>query len=145
MRVTALNVYPIKSCAGTSLSEAEIGPRGILHDREFMLVSAAGEFLTPASLGSEGFVHCSDPGTVALPASRLYRGRTDLLVLEVDPARVGVPVRWEPGVRDGQVETSGPWFPHVYGPLPRVAVVAVHGFPPEDDGTFRLPASLAER
>ncbi|NMO88711.1 DUF952 domain-containing protein [Actinomycetospora sp. TBRC 11914] len=106
---------------------------------------AAGELLRPASLDSEGFVHCSDPGTVALPASRLYPARTDLVLLEVDPGRLGVPVRWEPGVRDGQVEASGPWFPHVYGPLPRAAVVGVHDFPPEADGTFRLPVSLAER
>jgi uncharacterized protein (DUF952 family) len=106
---------------------------------------AAGEVLTPASLGSEGFVHCSDPGTVAIPASRLYPGRTDLVLLEVDPTQVGAPVRWEPGVVGGQVEASGPWFPHVYGPLPRAAVVAVHAFPPEEDGTFRLPAALAER
>ncbi len=48
-------------------------------------------------------------------------------------------------LRDGQVEASGPWFPHVYGPLPVAAVVGVHPFPPEPDGTFRLPASLAER
>jgi uncharacterized protein (DUF952 family) len=106
---------------------------------------AADESLTPASLSTEGFVHCSDPGTVALPASALYLGRTDLVLLEVDPTRVGAPVRWEPGVRDGRVESSGPWFPHVYGRLPRAAVVAVHAFPPQEDGTFRLPASLAER
>ncbi|MDL5157238.1 DUF952 domain-containing protein [Actinomycetospora termitidis] len=108
--------------------------------------TAAGEALTPPSLASEGFVHCSDPGTVALPATRLYAGREDLLLLEVDPSLVGVPVRWEPGVRaGGVVETSGPWFPHVYGPLPVAAVVAVHEFPPDPDGSFHLPASLAER
>lgn len=106
---------------------------------------AAGAALEPPSLASEGFVHCSDPGTVALPATRLYRGREDLLLLEVDPTRCGVPVRWEPGVRDGHVEISGPWFPHVYGPLPVAAVVGVHPFPPEPDGSFRLPAALAER
>ena len=106
---------------------------------------AANESLVPDSLASEGFVHCSDPGTVALPASAIYAGRTDLVLLEVDPGLVGVPVRWEPGGRDGRVEPSGPWFPHVYGPLPRAAVVAVHAFPPDDDGSFRLPASLAER
>ena len=46
VRVTALYVYPVKSCAGTPLSVAEIGPRGIVHDREFMVVDAAGRFLT---------------------------------------------------------------------------------------------------
>lgn len=104
-----------------------------------------GGLLRPASLDGEGFVHCSDPGTVALPAGRLYAGRTDLVLLEIDPDRLDVPVRWEPGVADGRVETSGPWFPHVYGPLPEAAVRAVHAFPPEADGSFRLPAALRER
>ena len=44
--VTALNVYPVKSCAGTPLVEARLGPRGIEHDREFMLVDPSGRFLT---------------------------------------------------------------------------------------------------
>ena len=103
----------------------------------------SGDELRPASLATEGFVHCSDPGTVALPAGRLYAGRTDLVLLALDVERLGAPVRWEPGVRDGRPEASGPWFPHVYGPIPDAAVVAVHPFPPEPDGSFRLPAALA--
>ena len=68
------------------------------------------------------------------------------MLLEVDPARCSAPVRWEPGRRDGRTEgVAGPWFPHVYGPIDLDAVLAVHDFPPEPDGTFRLPASLRER
>jgi uncharacterized protein (DUF952 family) len=100
---------------------------------------SAGE-LRPASLATEGFVHCSDPGTVHLPAGRLFAGRDDLLLLELDPARLGAPLRWEPG--DGN--PAGPWFPHVYGPLPVTAVLAAHDFPAEPDGSFRLPAALRE-
>src|SRR5439155_14180413 len=85
----------------------------------------------------EGFAHCSDPGTVHLPANRLFAGRADLVLLEIDPAKVDV--RWEPGVPPSP---DGVWFPHVYGPIPPSAVVAVHDFPPGADG-FRLPAALA--
>jgi MOSC domain-containing protein len=46
MRVTALNVYPIKSCAGTALETAELGRRGIVHDREFLVVDVGWRFLT---------------------------------------------------------------------------------------------------
>jgi uncharacterized protein (DUF952 family) len=106
---------------------------------------AVGE-LRPDSLPAIGFVHCSDPGTAHLPATALFRGHQDLVLLEIDPERVPAPVRWEPGVRDGHVEDpSGPWFPHVYGPVPWAAVVAVHPFPPEHDGTFRPPTSLTHR
>ncbi|GGS18362.1 MULTISPECIES: DUF952 domain-containing protein [Actinokineospora] len=96
----------------------------------------------PASLATEGFVHCSDPGTVHMPANRLFAGRTDLVLLEIDPTRVGAAVRWEPG---SPPVPGGPWFPHVYGPIPAAAVVAAHDFPPNPDGTFTLPAALADR
>ena len=92
-----------------------------------------------ASLDTEGFLHCSDFGTVHLPANRLFAGRTDLLLLEIDPAKLDVPIRWEPAVPPSP---DGVWFPHVYGPIPTTAVVAVHDFPPSADG-FRLPAALA--
>ncbi|PRX47863.1 uncharacterized protein (DUF952 family) [Prauserella shujinwangii] len=101
---------------------------------------AEGEPYRAASLADVGFVHCSDPGTVHLPAGRLFAGRTDLLLLRIDPARLDVPLRWEPAVPP---EPGAPWFPHVYGPIPRDAIVSVHPFPPEPDGSFRLPAELA--
>ncbi len=51
IQLTEINYYPIKSCRGTSLAEAQLGPRGILHDREFMVVQAAnGSFLTQREL-----------------------------------------------------------------------------------------------
>ncbi|HJQ45995.1 MAG TPA: DUF952 domain-containing protein [Amycolatopsis sp.] len=102
----------------------------------------AGGLYRPASLAESGFLHCSDPGTTTLPANALYRGRTDLVLLEIDPALLGVPVRWEEG---DPPHPAGVWFPHVFGPIRPEAVVAVHPFPPEPDGTFRLPGAIANR
>ncbi|MET0135963.1 MAG: DUF952 domain-containing protein, partial [Kibdelosporangium sp.] len=50
----------------------------------------------PASLASEGFIHCSDFGTVHIPANLLFTGRTDLVLLVIDPALLDAPLRWEP-------------------------------------------------
>jgi uncharacterized protein (DUF952 family) len=108
---------------------------------DWAAASAAGEVAAP-SLADVGYVHCSDPGTAHLPANRLFAGRQDMLLLEIDPGRLGVPLRWEPG--DGE-NPDGPWFPHVYGPIPVSAVLAVHDFPPRADGSFELPGSLAQR
>jgi uncharacterized protein (DUF952 family) len=110
----------------------------IISHTDWTAARAAGE-CRPPSLAEQGFVHCSDPGTVHLPANNFYRGQSDLLLLVIDPTKV--PVRWEPG---DPPQPGGPWFPHVYGPIPLDAVVATHEFPPSPDGTFRLPAALAE-
>ena len=46
MKVSALYCYPIKSCRGTALDPATVGPRGIHGDRCLMLVGPDGGFLT---------------------------------------------------------------------------------------------------
>ena len=44
--VSALNVYPVKGLKGIALSEALATPRGLEHDRRWMLVGPGGEMLT---------------------------------------------------------------------------------------------------
>lgn len=68
------------------------------------------------------FVHLSTPDQVALPANRLFAGRTDLNLLVLDPSRIGVDVRYEPGV---PTDPASMRFPHAYGPVPVTAVLAV--------------------
>ncbi|MGF1539642.1 MAG: MOSC domain-containing protein [Pleurocapsa sp.] len=46
MIVSELYVYPIKSCQGIKLKQAEVKFQGFLGDREMMLVTAKGKFLT---------------------------------------------------------------------------------------------------
>ncbi|WP_280233091.1 DUF952 domain-containing protein [Nocardia cyriacigeorgica] len=87
----------------------------------------------PTSLDIEGFIHLSTPQQVHLPANRLYRGRDDLVLLRLDPARLGSPVIWEPGVPSDDPDLR---FPHLYGPLPASAVVGVQDFRPGPDGRF---------
>jgi uncharacterized protein YcbX len=44
--VASLHVYPVKSCRGTALDRATFTPTGVKHDREWMVVTPAGRFLT---------------------------------------------------------------------------------------------------
>ncbi|HEX5119107.1 MAG TPA: DUF952 domain-containing protein [Pseudonocardiaceae bacterium] len=104
---------------------------------EWTQALADGE-VRPASLADQGFTHCSDFGTAHLPLNNLFAGRTDLVLLVIDPA--GLPVRWEPG--DPPIP-DGPWFPHVYGPIPVSSVIATHDLSPGVDGRFELPPALA--
>lgn len=63
--VSGLYVYPIKSCGGTVLDQADVGPRGIEHDREFMVVDAAtGLFLTQRELPRMALIRPEIAGAV---------------------------------------------------------------------------------
>ena len=49
-RVRGLYHYPIKSCRGTSLEVAVVGARGIVADRQWMVVDSDSHFLTQREL-----------------------------------------------------------------------------------------------
>ncbi|WP_088892736.1 MOSC domain-containing protein [Leptolyngbya ohadii] len=48
--VTAINIYPIKSCRGISVQSAELTPWGLQWDRQWMIVTPEGEFITQRTL-----------------------------------------------------------------------------------------------
>ena len=57
---------------------------------------------------------------------RHLRGRTDLVRLTLDASRLNPWLRYE------WSEASGDEYPHVYGPIPMAAVIAVELFDPTD-------------
>jgi uncharacterized protein (DUF952 family) len=81
------------------------------------------------SLESEGFIHFSKPGQAVDTANRYYTGRTDLMLLWVDPAKLTAELRWE--------TSHGDVYPHLYGPLNLDAVSRASAFHPDAGGDFR--------
>lgn len=94
-------------------------------------------FYQPPSLIHEGFIHCSYPMQVCRVANFLYKGQTDLILLEIDKAHINCEVI------DEDLYESGELFPHIYGQLPWSAVVATHEFPCNDDGMFEIPNTVS--
>jgi uncharacterized protein (DUF952 family) len=88
---------------------------------------ATGRYRVP-SLDSEGFIHLSTAAQYVLTANRYYRGRNDLVLLEVDETALG-DLRYERSTNDEL-------FPHLYDELPVHAVMCVHTFAPSADGSF---------
>jgi uncharacterized protein (DUF952 family) len=72
----------------------------------------------PASLATEGFVHCSYADQVERVANLFFGEAVSLLALVLDADRLSSPVRDEDA-------GTGERFPHVYGLLDRAAVVEV--------------------
>jgi uncharacterized protein (DUF952 family) len=94
----------------------------------------AAEPFAPASLETEGFIHCSAAEQVPRVAAALFADRSDLLLVEIDPCRLAAPVRWEDCYETGEE------FPHIYGPLPQDAVIDIRPYPQDDRGRFPDPA-----
>jgi uncharacterized protein (DUF952 family) len=84
---------------------------------------AAGEYRVSTlgrTLEQEGFLHASRAGQWQAVYDAFYAGVDEpLVLLEIDSGLLGVPVVEEapPGTDER--------FPHIYGPLPVAAVVAV--------------------
>jgi uncharacterized protein (DUF952 family) len=84
---------------------------------------------------ADGFMHFSTGTQVAESAARHRAGEPDLVLVAVDPDRLGPALRWEPA-RGGEL------FPHLYGALPLAAVVWTKPLPLGPDGRHRFPSEL---
>lgn len=108
----------------------------IYHIAEAAVWSAARDAYRPASLETEGFIHCSDPEQVLVVANARFRGREDLLLLAIEKGRLRAVVKYE------NTEGGDELFPHVYGPLNLDAVVASEPLGKDEVGTFVAPPRL---
>jgi uncharacterized protein (DUF952 family) len=85
----------------------------------------------PRAFAHDGFVHCTDGADeVAATANRYYRDETDLLVLRLDTARLGAPVRYE---------DARHIYPHIYGPIERAAILSVQPMRRDPSGAWLPP------
>ena len=85
----------------------------------------------------EGFLHFSAAAQLSESAAIHFAGREDLVLLTVDPGRLGPELKWEPS-------RGGALFPHLYGPLPHDAVIRVELLSLGRDGNPSIPPLLEE-
>jgi uncharacterized protein (DUF952 family) len=101
----------------------------ITSEREAREAQRSGEY-TPAAFEREGFIHCSYPSQVLATANRIFHGKKDLVLLEIDPSVLTC------RIVDENLEGGSVLFPHIYGKLPMRAVMKIHPFPCDDTGSF---------
>jgi uncharacterized protein (DUF952 family) len=107
----------------------------ITSEDEWNEALAVGEYRSK-DFETETFIHCSYVHQLEEVAGRLFGGRKDLVLLVVDPSKLGCKVV------DENLDGGEELFPHVYGPLPLDAVIKVLPFPTKRDGGFLLPCGL---
>jgi len=115
----------------------EGGPQHVFHITERSAFAAALETgaYESESLKTEGFVHCSTRAQILGTAARFFAGRSGLVILCIEAARLGIQLRYE--------AAHGEAFPHCYSAIPLDVIPAVIDFPCRADGGFDLPEELS--
>jgi len=87
--LSAINVYPVKSCAGIALTQAELRDTGLAHDREWMIVDDNGRFISQREVSRlalikpqlfNGTLRLDAPGMPCLEVVPAQRTATDVTV-----------------------------------------------------------------
>jgi uncharacterized protein (DUF952 family) len=103
---------------------------------EWVEAQARSEYIAP-SLQTEGFIHCSTENQVLHVANAFYRGRNDLVLLNIDETKLKPELKWEPPAGSPAPGISeSDKFPHIFGPINLTAVASVLDFVPDSDGEW---------
>ncbi|PIW29780.1 MAG: DUF952 domain-containing protein [Rhodospirillales bacterium CG15_BIG_FIL_POST_REV_8_21_14_020_66_15] len=102
---------------------------------EWAAARQAGAYAGSSQDAADGFIHFSTAGQVVKSAAKHRAGQSGILLLRVDPTRLNDALKWEAS-RGGQL------FPHLYGPLPVDAVLAVYDLPLDAAGRHVFPSEL---
>jgi uncharacterized protein YcbX len=130
--LTHLLVYPIKSCGGIAVREATLLESGLsaqgVHDREWMLVTEDGQFLSqrehprmalirPLPEGGNLRVRAPGMGDLLLPLARSNTPETSLRTVQI----------WDDSVRAVDCgDVAADWFAQAIGVRERIRLVRFH-------------------
>lgn len=88
VQITAINVYPVKSCRGVALERARITATGFERDREWLIVRPSGQFITQRDEPRLALIHTAlTPDSLQLSKPR---GETLSVPLAMTGAEVEV-------------------------------------------------------
>ncbi|KAG2992391.1 hypothetical protein PC118_g4583 [Phytophthora cactorum] len=89
-QVSGIFVYPIKSCAGIALKEAQLTPKGLLHDREWVIIDGdRDKFVTQRRYPKLALIHPKVLPAMDLEATSLVLTAEGMPDLEVPVVHTG--------------------------------------------------------
>jgi uncharacterized protein YcbX len=111
LAVSALNTYPIKSCHGVALTQARVTPRGLEHDRDYMVVGDNDAFLSQRQIPEMALVvpELGD-GAMTLNAPGMSPVRVPLQIEPDDRMRVEATVHGKPVTGQVVSDELNAWF-----------------------------------
>ncbi len=107
----------------------------IISKSEWQRAETAGVFKGVAIDLTDGYIHFSTVAQAAETAAKHFAGKTDLLLITVNPDALTQSLKWEPS-------RGGALFPHLYGDMNLDAVEGKEPLPLNADGAHIFPASF---
>lgn len=101
-------------------------------EEEWSAAQATGAYPGGAQDRKDGFIHFSTASQIIESAARHRAGEAGLVLVAVDPNRLGDALRWEQS-------RGGALFPHLYGALRVAAVLWTKPLPLDADGRHLFP------
>jgi len=104
----------------------------------------------PETFVQEGFIHCTAGNEMLVQVANKYFNTLseELLVLEINPKVLAVPLKFEPPIPPTGQSLHGTGispinqdilFPHIYGPLNRKAIVQCFTMQRDETGKWQMP------
>lgn len=112
----------------------------LVRGADWKAAELAGAYAGSADDMRDGFLHFSAAAQLRATAAKHRRGEADLVLVEVDAARLGTALRWEAASGSSRPGL----FPHLYGVLPMAAVLSATRLPLRPDGLHDFPASIPD-
>ena len=104
----------------------------VLSVDQWKIAEDQGEFHGAAIDLSDGYIHFSTPEQVQETVAKHFAGQPDLMLIGVDPSKLGDKLKWEPS-------RGGDLFPHLYSSLKLDCVVSVDELKLGKDGQHIFP------
>lgn len=114
MTLSQLTIYPLKSARGLNVSQAVVTPRGLEHDRRWLLVDPDGTFLTQRKHARMALMRVAlEDGGLLVNAPDMPPLRVPATPLEAEPVTVQI---WQDQVRALTVgQKLDAWFSEFLG------------------------------
>lgn len=114
MKITALHIYPVKSLGGISLQEARITPKGLMYDRNWMLLDENGIFMTQRKYPKMALIQTKIENGDLIFSYKKTGSTAVIPILK----KYGVTLRskvWSNSCEVQKVDSIGEWFSEVFG------------------------------
>lgn len=114
MKITELNIYPVKSLGGISLQKAELTSKGLRFDRNWMLLDENGVFMTQRKHAEMALIHTRIEDGNLIFTHQPTEKTASIPILE----KYGLTLRtkvWSTACEVQKVHSIGDWFSEIMG------------------------------